>query len=187
MMKLDFQRKRTIIVAALALMVAADSGMAIFSVARATSKRSPQQELVAQTTQLKLLQADVERARMIKKDSPAAKRDCDEFENSLPLAGSGYSVVSSELAEIGSKAGLQIGSVSFRQNDLEGRGIAEVTVDAEVTGDYKSVVRFLNGLQRSANYYAVDSLALNGEAGGRVPSGALKLALHLKAYFKAAA
>jgi type IV pilus assembly protein PilO len=187
MMKLDFHRQKTIIVATLVLLIAADSGMAIFSVARATSLRSPQQELVGQTTQLKLLQADVVRARIIKKDSPVAKRDCDEFENSLPLAGTGYSVVSSELAEIGSKAGLQIGSLSFHQNDLEGRGITEVTVDVEITGNYKSVVRFLNALQRSANYYAVDSLALNGEATGRVPSGTLKLALHLKAYFKAGA
>jgi len=185
-MKLDFQRKKTIIVVALVLFIAADCGMAIFSVARETSMRSPQQELVARTTQLKLLQADVERARLIKNDSPVAKHDCDEFENSLPLAGSGYSVVSSELDEIGSKAGLQIGSLGFHQNDLEGRGIAEVTVDAEVTGNYKSVVHFLNGLQRSANYYAVESLALNGEAAGRLPSGSLKLALHLKAYFRAA-
>jgi type IV pilus assembly protein PilO len=187
MMKLDFQRKKTIIVAGLALLVVADSGMTVFSVAKATSMRSPQQELISQATQLKLLQADVERARMIKRDSPVAKRDCDEFENSLPSAGSGYSVISSELSEIGGKAGLQIGSLSFHQNELEGRGISEVAVDAEVTGNYKSVVQFLNGLQRSANYYAVESLALSGEGAGRVPSGTLKLALHLKAYFKAGA
>jgi type IV pilus assembly protein PilO len=187
MMKLNFQRQKTIILAGLALLVGADAAMAIYSVGMASSRRSPQQELAGQTTQLKLLQADVERARIIKKDTPAAKRDCDEFENSLPPASAGYSVVSSEIAEIGRKAGLQIGSLSFRQNDLEGRGIAEVTVDAAVTGDYKSVVRFLNSLQRSANYYAVENLALAGESAGGAPSGTLKVALHLMAYFKAGA
>jgi type IV pilus assembly protein PilO len=186
-MKLDFKRQKAIIVAGLVLLIGADSAMAIYSVNRASSTRSPQQELAGQTTQLKLLQADVERARTIKKDVPAARRDCDEFESSLPHAGTGYSVVSSELSEFGRKAGLQIGSLSFHQNDLAGRGVAEVTVDAEVTGDYKSVVKFLNGLQRSENYYSVDSLALSGEAGGRTPSGTLRVALHLKAYFKAGA
>jgi type IV pilus assembly protein PilO len=186
-MKLDFQRQKTIIVAGLVLLLGADSAMAIYSVSRASSTRSPQQELAVQNTQLKLLQADVERARMIKKDVPTARRDCDEFESSLPHAGTGYSVVSSELAEFGHKAGLQIGSLSFHQNDHESRGVSEVTVDAEVTGDYKSVVRFLNGVQRSENYYAVDSLTLSGEAGGRTPSGTLRVALHLKAYFKAGA
>jgi hypothetical protein len=184
-MKLDFQRRKTIIIAGLVSLLGADAVMAICSIRMASSRRSPQQELAGQTTQLKLLQADVERARNIKKDAPAAKRDCDEFENSLPPVGTGYSFVSSELAEIGRKAGLQISSLSFHQHDLEGRGLAEVAVDATVAGDYKSVVRFLNGLQRSENNYAVDNLTLTGESAGRTPSGTLKVDLHLKAYFTA--
>jgi len=184
-MKLDFKRQKTTIVAGLALLIGADAAMVMYSVSMASSKRSPQLELVGQTTQLKLLQADLERARNIKKDTPAAKRDCDEFENSLPPTGTGYSAVSSELDEIGRKAGLQISSLAFHQNDLGGRGIAEVIVDAAVAGDYKSVVRFLNGLQRSANNYAVDNLTLTGESAGGAPSGSVKVDLHLRAYFKA--
>lgn len=184
-MKLDFHRQKTAIAAGLALLIGADAAMAIYSMSTASSRRSPQQELVGQTTQLKVLQADVERARGIKKDIPAAKRDCDEFENSLLPASTGYSVVSSELAEVGRKAGLQISSLGFHEKDLGERGIAEVAVDATVAGDYKSVVRFLNGLQRSANNYAVDSLALTRESAAGAPSGSLKVDLHLKAYFKA--
>jgi Tfp pilus assembly protein PilO len=187
MMKLDFQRKKTIIVAGLVLLIGADAAMAIYSVGMASSGRSPQQVLAGHVAQLKLLQADVERARTIKKDTPSAKRDCDEFESSLPHAGTGYSVVSSELAEIGHKAGLQISSLSFHQRDLEAHGIAEVAVDATVAGDYKSVVRFLNGLQRSENYYSVDNLALTGESAGGAPSGTLKVDVHMKAYLKAGA
>ena len=186
-MKLGFQRKKTIIISGLVLLIGGDVAMAIYSVSMASAGRSPQQELAGQVAQLKLLQADVERARSIKKDTPAAKQDCDEFENSLPPAGTGYSVVSSELADIGHKAGLQISSLSFHQHDLEGRGIAEVAVDATVAGDYKSVVRFLNGLQRSGNYYSVDNLALTGESAGGVPSGTLKVDVHMKAYLKAGA
>src|SRR5277367_5160232 len=105
MMKLDFHRKKTIIISVLALLIGADAAMAFYSVSMSSSKRSPQQEIAARTTQLKILQADVDRAREIKKDVPTAKRECDEFENSLLASGSGYSVVSSELADIGHKAG----------------------------------------------------------------------------------
>jgi len=186
-MKLGFQRKKTAIVAGLALLIAADAAMAIYSLSVASSRRSRQLELIGQTTQLKVLEADVERARNIKKDTPAAKQDCDEFEKSLPPAATGYSFVSSELAEIGRKAGLQISSLAFHQKDLEGQGIAEVAVDATVAGDYKSVVRFLNGLQRSENNYSVDSLGLTKESAGGSSSGSVKVDLHLKAYFKAGA
>ncbi len=186
-MKLSFQRKKAIIVAGLVLLIGADAAMAIYSASMASSGRSPQQELAGHIAQLKLLQADVERARIIKRDTPAARRDCDEFENSLPPAGTGYSIVSSELADLGHKAGLQISSLSFHQHDIQGRGIAEVAVDATVAGDYKSVVHFLNGLQRSENYYAVDNLALTGESAGGTPSGTLKVDLHMKAYLKAGA
>jgi len=186
-MKRDFKRQKNIIVAALVLLIGADAAMALYSVSMASSMRSPQQELAAQTVQLKLLQADVERARIIKKDTPASKRDCDKFDNSLPPSGTGYSVVSSELAEVSHKVGLQISSLSFRQADLAGRGMAEVSVDATVTGDYKSVVRFLNGLQRSSNNYIVDSLTLASEPAGQVSSGKVRVGLHLKSYFKAPA
>ena len=184
-MKRDFKTQRTFIVAALVLVIGADAAMAIYSVGMASSMRSPQQELTAHTAQLKFLRADVERARIIKKDTPDSKRDCDRFEDSLPPSGTGYSIVSSELTEIGHKAGLQISSLSFHQSDLVGHGMAEVSVDATVTGDYKSVVRFLNGLQRSASNYIVDSLALASEPAGQHTSGSVKVSLHLKSYFKA--
>jgi len=186
-MKRDFKTQRNFIVAVLLLVMGADAAMAIYSVSMASSMHSPQQELAAQTAQLKLLRADVERARIIQKDTPASKRECDKFEDSLPSSGAGYSVVSSELAEIGHKAGLAISSLSFRQSDLAGHGMAEVSVDATVTGDYKSVVRFLNGLQRSANNYIVDSLTLASEPAGQSSSGSVRVGLHLKSYFKATA
>jgi len=184
-MKLDFHRRKIIIASGLVLLISADAAMAIYSANISSSRRSPQQELAGWATQLKVLQADVERARNIRKDTPAAKRDCDEFENSLLPVGSGYSVVSSELAEIGHKAGLQISSLGFHEKDLAGRGVAEVSVDVTVAGDYKSVVRFLNAMQRSASNYAVDSLALTKESAQGAPSGSVKVDFHVKAYFKA--
>jgi len=61
-----------------------------------------------------------------------------------------------------------------------------VMIDATVDGDYKSVIQFLNALQRSTNLYEVDSLNLATENANRGPANVLKVALHLKTYFRTA-
>ena len=184
-MRRDFTLRRNVILAVLGALLVGDAAMAVYSAQMTSSKMSPEQELAVQTTQVKLLKADVERATAIQRDMPKIKADCDRFEGSLPPANSGYSVVSSELAELGREAGLQISALGFRAKELAGRGVTEIAVDATVTGEYKSVVRFLNGMQRSTNYYVVESLALGtdeGSAGG--VHGPVKVVLHLKSYFK---
>jgi hypothetical protein len=55
-----------------------------------------------------------------------------------------------------------------------------------VSGDYASVARFINGLQRSEKFYIVDDLTLS-ESQGRNANGALSVALHLRTYFRQAA
>jgi hypothetical protein len=65
--------------------------------------------------------------------------------------------------------------------------MTEVSIDATVNGDYKSVIGFLNGLQRSANLFEVDALTLASENSPQAPPNAIKVALHLKTYFRTAA
>jgi hypothetical protein len=64
--------------------------------------------------------------------------------------------------------------------------MTQVLVDATVVGDYKNVIQFLNGVQRSPNLYEVDALVLATENVNQAPSGAIKVALHLKTYFRTA-
>ena len=49
------------------------------------------------------------------------------------------------------------------------------------------LIGFLNGLQRSANLYAVDSLTLASEKPTQASTNVIKVALHLKTYFRTAA
>ena len=59
-------------------------------------------------------------------------------------------------------------------------------IDAQVTGDYRGVVRFLTSLQRSPNYYAVEGLSARPAGQSKGPKGALQVTLHIKTYFRAA-
>jgi len=62
-----------------------------------------------------------------------------------------------------------------------------VTIDTTVNGDYKSVIGFLNRVQRSANLYSVDALTLNTENANQATANIIKVALHLRTYFRTAA
>ena len=177
--------KRRMILVGLAILLAGDLALAFYSWHAATALRRPMASLVADSAKLKLLGADVDRADRIRHNLPATVAECDRFEGSLLPASSGNSSVTAELDDLAKKSGLQIQNVSFRHKDLPGRNLTEVELEASVTGDYSSIVKFMNGLQRSHNSYAVESLGLQAE-GQNSPNG-LRVGLHMKTYFRTAA
>lgn len=63
----------------------------------------------------------------------------------------------------------------------------QINGNAAVVGDYKSVVTFLNALQRSSNYYVVEDLALAPDGSAQKGTGAVRVALHLKSFFRSVA
>ena len=179
-MKIDFLLKKNLFLGAIAVLVVADGLLGFY--AMRLSGESPQQELAADKNEMKLLRADVNRALAIQKNMPVIKADCERFETSLLRGSSGYSAVSDELAEIAKSSGVQVSSLGFNSKDIPGKNLLEIGLEATVSGDYKGVVRFLNGLQQSKNYYIVDGLTLASGGGGDAP-GALRVALHLRSYF----
>jgi Tfp pilus assembly protein PilO len=182
-MRRDFKFERRAIMLGLVLLVGADIALAAYSWSFATSR--PQQDLVALTRNRDLLRADIARAQDIRKKMPAIQKDCEEFEQSLYPATTGYSSVSAELGAIAKKSGLQIES-SFRQQDVKGRPLREVEIEANVIGSYSGVVHFLNGLQRSNVVYAVQGLAAKSENGPQGSTGQVRVTVHIKTYFRTA-
>lgn len=177
-------KKRTILVG-LALLLASDLALAFYSWHAATAMRRPMAALVADSAKLKLLGADVDRADHIRHNLPATVAECNRFEDALLPASSGNSAVTAELDDLARKSGLQIQNVAFRHKDLQGRNLTEVELEASVTGDYLSIVKFMNGLQRSHTSYAVEAVTL--QAGGLNAPSALRVGLQMKTYFRTAA
>ena len=189
-MRREFTARKRIILGGVALLVLADVALAAYSwqlssAPHATSRRA--QEI----TQQDLLRADIRRAQAIRDSIPAIQKDCDRFEQSLFPASSGYSSVRAELGSIARKSGTRLEGISFKPTDIANRGMTEIAIDATVDGDYKSVIGFLNGLQRSSSLYAVDSLALASESTNQnaiqTATHIIKVALHLKTYFRTGA
>lgn len=177
--------KKRMILVGVAILLAGDLALALYSWHAATALRRPMAALVADSAKLKLLGADVDRADQIRHNLPATVAECNRFEEALLPASTGNSAVTAELDDLAKKSGLQILNVSFRHKDLPGRNLTQVELEASVTGDYLSIVKFMNGLQRSHNSYSVDSVGLRAE--GQNSPNALRVGLHIMTYFRTAA
>ena len=185
-MRHHFTFRRRAILAGLGLLVLGDVALGVYSWQLASAPQTPRQEFTLEMKQHDVLKADIKRAQDIRDKIPAIQKDCEQFEKSLFPASSGYSAVTAELDGIAKKTGIQIENRAFRSTEIASRNMTEVIIDATVNGEYKSVIQFLNSVQRSANLYAVDALALATESANQGNSGALKVSLHLKTYFRTA-
>lgn len=179
----NFQIRKRMILGPLAVVLLLDLVLAIVSWRLATAPQTPRQELSRLLAQEKILEADIKRAKAIRENAPKNLREFDEFEKSFPAKTAGYSDLLGELGNLAKKAGLQTENLAFKEQDISGRGLTEVDVTATVNGDYSSVVRFINGLQRSEKFYILDDLTLATAA--QSPAGPLRVNLHLKTYFRA--
>ena len=185
-MRQDFTLRKRIILVAVVLLVLADVGLAAYSWELASAPHAPNEEFAAQAKLHSLLKQSIDNAQKIRDNIPAIQKDCDHFEQALSPASSGYSAVRTELGAVARKSGIQLADLSFKQTEIPNRGMTEVAVDATVNGNYKNVIGFLNGLQRSANLYEVDALTLGSENANQVSANIIKVALHLKTYFRTA-
>jgi Tfp pilus assembly protein PilO len=183
----DFRLQKRAIIGLVVLLVLADAALVVYSWQVSSVTHTPEQQLALQTRQYEVLKGDVKRAQEIRADMPAIRQDCDEFERSLFPASTGYSQVSAELDSIARKAGLQIEDRALKQKDIPSRGLTEITVDATVAGPYSSVIAFLNGLQRSKDFFEVDGLTAGAEAQSQATGGPIRVAVHMKTFFRTAA
>ncbi len=182
----NFRLEKQLIIVGLAILLLADAALAYYSVRMMDVRQNPGAYLAAQSRQVALVKADIKRASEIQKKIPSYLRGLDEFEGSLVPAPNGYSGISGELDDLARKHHVNIDDKKFHQKEIVGRNLIELEVETAVSGEYGGIVRFLNALQRSKSVYIVDSLQV--ETANQVPgqgfSGALKVNLHLRTYFR---
>ena len=183
-MRRDFTLRKRTILGGVILLVLADVSLAAYSWRLSSAPGAPREQLVVETTQHNILKADIKRAQDIRENIPAIQKDCDQFEQSLFPASSHNSSIRSELGATAKKNGIQLEDLTLKETKIANRGMTEVVLDATVSGDYVSMIGFLNGLQRSVNLYQVDSLSLATENANQASANVIKVALHLKTYFR---
>lgn len=108
---------------------------------------------------------------------PQAKREIDAFyRDRFP---SSYSAISSNLDKIAAESGVRVSSEKYAEKDVDIPSLQRVEIDAEVSGDYVPLARFINSLERSQLFFMIDGLDLGGEQ-----SGGVRLHIKVETYLR---
>jgi type IV pilus assembly protein PilO len=130
--------------------------------------------------QAKLLKADVARGEKIRASLPQIGKDCDAFyHDNLIASSNGYSAIEADLGQLTTQAGLKSSGFTFKQKEVKLHGVTEISINTSVSGDYPAIIRFINDLEHSKNFYLLDHLQLDAAA-----IGGIHLSLELRTYFR---
>ena len=66
------------------------------------------------------------------------------------------------------------------KGDVETGNLQRVEMEAELSGSYRSLAKFINAVERDEMFFIIDSVTLGGD-----PQGPIKLSVKLETYLKA--
>ncbi len=141
-------------------------GAAAGSAAQLQEKKSEYRAMQLKTKPLRGLDKKINQAQL---DEQAF------YEKRFPAT---YSAVLTELGELAIKNNVLLSRVQYSQSKPN-EGLYEIRIDANLSGDYAPIVRFINGLERDNVFFLIDGIALSGQQGGIV-SLRMKLRTYLR-------
>ncbi|HKF53394.1 MAG TPA: hypothetical protein VKB26_13850 [Candidatus Acidoferrales bacterium] len=166
---------------ALGCMLAMDGALIVVNWRAASeAPESQAMERAQLAARAKLLAADVQKGRAIEARLPNVSRECSDFyqKDLLPVS-SGDTMVISDIGKIASDANVQTGGIQLHEKDMKERDLEEVEISGTVQGDYQSLIKLIDGIERSPHFYLLEKLALTSE-----DSGVVKLQVSLRTYFR---
>lgn len=115
--------------------------------------------------------------RGLDKKIPQAQRQIEDFyRDRFP---SEDSAVSADLGRVAAETGVRMSSVNYKTGDAEIEGLQKKEVQADLSGDYLQIARFINALERNKLFFIVDGVQLGSEE-----SGTVKLQIKIETYLR---
>jgi type IV pilus assembly protein PilO len=144
------------------------------------STRSRNDELRQSWKELQVKTRQVEPLRGLDKKIVLADTQIKDFYHTrLPAQDS---AISEELGKVASQTGVKISGIKYKLLDPEPVGLRPMEIQAELSGDYLQLVRFINSLERDQLFFLIDQVQLGSEQ-----AGVVKLQMKLQTYLKAGA
>ncbi len=166
----------------LAALLAADLGLAVakWRMNVAASQQQLEEQAMRLRAEVAAIRRNLSRAEEVRRKMPNIAGECDHFYGRQLLGPrQGYAALVANLGDIAQKAGLETSGLRFAQKGESHHGVTQVDATAVIEGNYDALVRFINGLEQSQNFYVLDSLSLDSITSGRV-----KLNIRLHTYFR---
>lgn len=137
---------------------------------------SPDQVQQTQSS-YRTLDLEMRPLRGLPKKVEQAREQANQFyDQRLP---SEYSTISSAFYELAGKNSVRVSHLSYVPAPAI-PGLAEIRMDASLSGQYEPVMHFINGLERSKTFFLINDLTFTGQQGGLV-----NLRLRLTTYMRA--
>jgi Tfp pilus assembly protein PilO len=78
-----------------------------------------------------------------------------------------YSAIAERIGELQVKSGVRLTRVQYSQGK-PGSDLTEITLDTSISGDYPSILRFVNTIERDPTFLVIRAMSLSGQQGGNV-------------------
>ncbi|MGP0021492.1 MAG: GspMb/PilO family protein [Candidatus Sulfotelmatobacter sp.] len=174
----DLRRTRKNLKTALAIMAGIDLLAAVIYFSPIIgSPETRQQELNTLQAELKLKTAQVAPLKDLpQKVVLAGHQISDFYKKRFPTQ---ESQILTELGKLTSANGVSIEHVKYKVGDAETGGLEPVEMEADFAGNYTSLAKFINALERDQVFFIINSVTLGGQQQGPVKLG-VKLETYLK-------
>lgn len=91
------------------------------------------------------------------------------------------SQIYTELGKVAAANGVIINQVHYKPADTISSGLQSGEIEAEISGNYSSLAKFINALERDEMFFIIEGVSLGGEQQGPV-----KLGMKLETFVKVA-
>ena len=115
--------------------------------------------------ELRTLQLQTEPLRGLDKKVDLSRKQIDEFYAKRVPAS--YSVILEQMGLLLGKSQVRLTRVAYTQAP-GAEDLTEIRMDAGLSGDYPSIMRFVNGLERSQTFFVIRAMSLTGQQSGAV-------------------
>jgi Tfp pilus assembly protein PilO len=78
-----------------------------------------------------------------------------------------YSLISSRIGDLEVASGVRLTRVQYSQGKPDS-GLTEISMDAGISGDYASIMRFVNSIERDQTFFIIRAMTLTGQQSGQV-------------------
>ena len=78
-----------------------------------------------------------------------------------------YSLISSRIGDLEVASGVRLSRVQYTQGKPDS-GLTEISMDAGISGDYLSIMRFVNSIERDQTFFIIRAMTLTGQQSGQV-------------------
>lgn len=137
-----------------------------------------QDQLRQEQLLLAQLQAQTVRLNGLPEKVDLSRKDADKFYAQRVPAN--YSSILAELGDLATKNNIRMTRAGYTQTPAI-EGLAQLNIDANLSGEYSGIMRFINGLERDKMLFVINTLTLTGQQGGLV-----NLRLRVTTYLHAA-